>query len=407
MNEQRPSAPVPFVVPLTLMAVSAVSILSTDMYTPSLPHLSGVFETTAETVKLTMSLNVLGFAAALLVFGPLSDRFGRRPILLGGLAGFIVFTLGCAAAQSIGALITARTLQGVMASVEAVIALAVIRDLYDEAGSVRILAVYGMVISLAPAVGPVIGGYVHVVLGWRANFVLLAVLGLAVTAMVWRYLSESGAPDRGALGPGRVVGDYLRLFANRRFFASAVVCGASLGGIYAFVTAAPFVFIDRLGVATQHFGFYQAAIVAAYFLGSLAANRLAARFAIAPILKAGLWTSGAGGAASIAVLALGLESPVAITAAMALFALGLGPVFATAPVWSLHAAGGSTGVAAALLSAVEMGGGAIGAFAVGIFDDGTAWPMAMTVAAGAAVAMVAYRFAAAAGPTPRTGGVAT
>ena len=90
MNEQRSRAPVPFVVPLTLMAVSAVSILSTDMYTPSLPHLPGVFETTAETVKLTMSLNVLGFAAALLVFGPLSDRFGRRPILLGGLAGFIV-----------------------------------------------------------------------------------------------------------------------------------------------------------------------------------------------------------------------------------------------------------------------------------------------------------------------------
>lgn len=407
MIEERSPTPVPFVVPLTLMAVSAVSILSTDMYAPSLPHLSGVFATTPETVKLTMSLNVLGFAVALLVFGPLSDRFGRRPVLLGGLAGFIVFTLGCAAAQSIGALIAARTLQGVMASVEAVIALAVIRDLYDEAGSVRILAVYGMVISLAPAVGPVIGGYVHVGFGWRANFALLAVLGLAAAAMVWRCLSESSAPDRAALNPGRVVGDYLRLFANRRFFASAVVCGASLGGIFAFVTAAPFVFIDRLGVATQHFGFYQAAIVAAYFLGSLAANRLAAHYTIAPILKAGIWISASGGAASIAVLASGLESPVTITAAMALFAFGLGPIFATAPVWSLHAARGSTGVAAALLSAVEMGGGAIGAFAVGIFDDGTAWPMAITITAGTAVAMVAYKLAATAGPTPKAGEVAT
>jgi DHA1 family bicyclomycin/chloramphenicol resistance-like MFS transporter len=407
MTEGRSGAPVPLVVPLTLMIVSAVSILSTDMYTPSLPHLSDVFATTPETVKLTMSLNVLGFAVALLVFGPLSDRFGRRPVLLGGLVGFIVCTLGCAAAQSIGALIAARTLQGVMASVEAVIALAVIRDLYDEAGSVRILAVYGMVIALAPAAGPVIGGYVHVGFGWRANFALLAVFGLAVTTMVWRCLPESSAPDCTALRPGRVVGDYLRLFANRRYFASAVVCGASLGGIYAFVTAAPFVFIDRLGVATQHFGFYQAAIVAAYFLGSLAANRLATRFAIAPILRAGLWISAAGGAASIAVLALGLESPVAITAAMALFAFGLGPVFATAPVWSLHAARASTGVAAALLSAVEMGGGAIGAFAVGIFHDGTAWPMAITVAAGSVVAMVAYKLAATAGPAPRSGEMAT
>jgi len=155
--------------------------LSTDLYTPSLPSLPEVFGTTAPTVQLTMSVNLAAFALAQLFHGPLADRFGRRPVLLTGMILFAATAVMAASAWSIGALILARALMGMAAAVEAVIALAVILDLYDEAGAVRVLAFYSMVIAIAPAVAPLVGGYVHVWLGWRANFWLLAALILAVT----------------------------------------------------------------------------------------------------------------------------------------------------------------------------------------------------------------------------------
>jgi DHA1 family bicyclomycin/chloramphenicol resistance-like MFS transporter len=142
---------VPILIPALLISASFVSILSTDLYTPSLPHLQGVFDTDAEQVQLTMSLNLLGFALAQLLYGPLSDRIGRRPVLLGGMLGFAVASLGCALAGSIEALILARVLQGMTACAEAVIGYAVIREIYDEAGAVRVLGAYGMGIAFAAA----------------------------------------------------------------------------------------------------------------------------------------------------------------------------------------------------------------------------------------------------------------
>jgi DHA1 family bicyclomycin/chloramphenicol resistance-like MFS transporter len=188
---------VPVIVPALLIAASSVSMLSTDMYAPSLPHLASILATDPAMVQLTMTLNVAGFALAQLVLGPLSDARGRRPVMLVGMAAFALVTLACGFAGSIETLIGARALQGVAASVEAVIALAIIRDLYDEAAAVRLLTIYGMVTPTAPAVGPLLGGHVHVHLGWRANFFILAALITTVALAMWRRLPETlppGAP---------------------------------------------------------------------------------------------------------------------------------------------------------------------------------------------------------------------
>ena len=140
--------------PALLVAASSVSILSTDLYTPSLPHLPAYFGTDAETVQQTMMLNLLGYALGQLVHGPLSERFGRRPVMIAGMAAATVFSLACAAAWSIEALIVARAFQGLAMSAEAVIALAVIRDLYEGPSGARILAIFGMALALAPAPRP-------------------------------------------------------------------------------------------------------------------------------------------------------------------------------------------------------------------------------------------------------------
>ena len=380
---------VPVIVPAVLITASSASILSTDLYVPSLPHLPAYFGTDAATVQLTMSLNLLGFSLAQLVHGPLSDRFGRRPLMIAGMAGFIVFSLACALAYSIEALIVARVLQGIATCVESVVVLAVIRDLYDGPSSVRVLGAYGMAVALAPAAGPMIGGFIHVWQGWRANFFVLTALAAVVTALVWRFLPETTVPDRGALNVRRLARGYAALLAPAPFLVYALTMAAVLGVLFAYITAAPFVLIDR-GVPTEQYGFYQAAIVLAYFFGSLAVNRAAGRFGIERLLGFGVSLVALGGVALFAVVAAGGDTPSAITAAMSLCAFGMGLVFATAPVRAFDTAPSARGSAAAMLGTLEMGGGALGAFGVGIFHDGTAWPMAAIVGVGGLLAAALF-----------------
>jgi len=291
-----------------LIATSAASILSTDLYTPSMPHLPDYFGTDAASVQLTLSLNVLGFGLAQVVHGPLSDRFGRRPVLLLGIAAFTVLSLACAGEFSISALIAARLLEGAAAAVEAVVILAIIRDLYDEKQSAKLLAVYGMVVALAPAIGPVIGGHVHIWLGWRANFLLLTGFAAIVLVLLWRFLPESTVPDRTALQPRVLARGYWTLVRSRTFLAYTLVLGFLLGALFAFITAGPFIMIDRLGVATEDFGYYQAVIVLAFFLGSLGAARAVDRAGLEPTFRLGLGICALGGVAFIAVLGAALKS---------------------------------------------------------------------------------------------------
>lgn len=365
-------------IPTLLIMASAVSILSTDLYTPSLPHLQAVFHTNAGRVQLTITLNLVAYALAQLFYGPLSDRIGRRPVLLAGMAGFALASAGCAAANSIDTFILARVLQGLTACAEAVVAYAVIRELYDQAGAVRILAAYGMAIALAPAIGPIVGGYMHVWFGWRSNFVLLTGLIILVTLLIWRYLPETlQQPDRGALRARRLLGGYLALLLDGPFMTYTLIMSLVLGGLFATLAAFPFLFIERLAVPTEQYGYYYAAIVSAFFLGSLAANRMAGRMGSDPLLAAGLVLCAVGGVTILVLVAAGLETPVTITATQCFFGLGLGLVFAAAPVRAFDVCRTGHGYAAAMLGALPMAAGGLGTFCIALSHDGSAWPIAI------------------------------
>jgi len=384
-------ARVPLIIPALLISASTVSILSTDLYTPSLPHLQRYFGTDAASVQLTMSLNLLGYALGQLILGPVSDRFGRRPVLLWGMAAFAVTSLACAAAGSIDALILARTLQGVAACVEAVVALAIIRDVYDEENSLRILGIYGMVIALAPAVGPIIGGQVHVWFGWQGNFLLLTALVAVVTALIGRHLPETlHERHADALHPGPLLRGYLVLLRSRVFMVYIVASGLTIAALFAYVTGAPFLFIERMGVATNHYGYYYAVPVFAYFLGSLAITRYAGSLSPDRWLGIGLALSTLGALIFLALVALGRDTAVSLTAAVSFHTFGLGPVMATSPVRALWVAPGRRGPASAMLGSAEVGGGAVGAFAVGLLHDGSAWPVALTLTGAASLALLIF-----------------
>ena len=385
----RGATPSP-IIPALLVAASSVSILSTDLYTPSLPHLPAYFGTDAETVQQTMMINLLGYAVGQLVHGPLSERFGRRPVMIAGMAAATVFSLACAMAWSIEALIVARAFQGLTMCAEAVIALAVIRDLYDGPSGARILALFGMALAVAPAAGPIIGGFVHVWAGWRANFYLIAALALLVTLLVWRLLPETATPDRAALKPRRLLGDYLALLTHLGYMRYALATGAVMGALFVFVTQGPFLYIDRLGVATQHYGFYAATVVAAFFFGSLFANRYVRAIGVERLLQFSVVLILVAGVMLPATLAVGWEATAPITAAISIYAFALGLFFASAPMRALEEAPVGGGTAAALLGALEMAGGAAAVQVASSFHDGTAWPMAATFAGSAILTGLLY-----------------
>ena len=380
-----------WLVPAVLVACTSVSILSTDLYTPSLPHLPRLLGSDAETVQLTMSLNLAAYAAAQLLHGPLADRFGRRRLLLAGFLCFVVASLGCALAQSIGGLLAGRIAQGLFSSVPSVVVILMIRELYDRTRSVRIMGYYGMAVGLAPAMGPLIGGYIYVYAGWRMNFFVLAGFALLVLLLVARFLPETGTRDAAALRPGRILAGYGRLLRRSAYLRYLVPLSLVFGAFFAFVTAGPFVLINRLGVATEDYGLYYGILVLAFMAGSLAANRLVRRWAPERLVQGGVAIALVAGLSLLAPLLAGRESFFGIVFAMALLSFGIGLLLASGPICLLDAAGDAPqGPAAALVGSLQLTAASLAGLLVGTFHDGTPLPLAFTIAGFAVIAALGY-----------------
>jgi len=359
-----------------LVLASSTSIMSTDMYAPSLPDLTDVFETTPAMVKLTISLNMMAFGLAQFFYGPISDRFGRKPIMLASLTAVIVLCYACTLATTIEQLIVLRVLLGLAAAAEAVLGLAIIKDLYSESQQVKVLATLNMVVAIAPAVAPILGGYLHVHYGWTMNFYVLSVMAVVSLIATYLYLPESHDPDPTALEPKRVIGGYTRLFYIPEFLVHTALCGFSLGLIYVFVTGAPFVIIELLKVPEDRYGWYQAMIVVPFFVGSLLATRLVDRINTQSILNIGAGTILLGSVLLTIIILFTDITPLTISGCYAVMAFGMAGIFAVGPSRALRPVTSQTGSASAMLAGAEQTMAATAAVAVSLFHDGTARPMA-------------------------------
>jgi len=375
-TEQNSAPSIGLVVSILVLA-SSVSIMSTDMYTPSLPDLADEFETTPTRVKLTISLNLLAFGIAQLIHGPLSDRFGRRPVLLSSLMAVVVGCVLCVVAQTINQLIAARVFLGLVAAAEAVIGLAIIKDLYTEKQQVKALAFLGMVIAIVPALAPILGGYLHVAFGWESNFLVIAFMALLAAIVVYQYLPESTEPDPHGIRVGRVLRAYAQLLHNAEFVSHTLLLGVGLGLVFVFVTAAPFVLITHFGISVQHFGYYQAGIVVGFFIGSMLASQLADRWPAGRLLGNGMVFILAGSLILVYLIVRDQLTATYLVVAYSLMTFGMGPMFAVAPSRALRSIKSRAGSASALLSGMEQSIAALSGVAVSILHDGTAMPMAI------------------------------
>ena len=373
-----------------LILTSTLMTMANDLYAPSLPHMPEYFNTTADKVKLTISFWALAYGSLLLIYGPLSERFGRRPILVGAMVIFTGCSFYCSVATSIEQLIAARALQGAAAGAEGVLVLSIIRDCFDEQGQVRAFSVYRGVCAIPPIITPVIGAYVFLWFGWQANFVLLAVSAALVTMLLWKFLTESGNPDINAVSSGKIVSDYLQLLSSVRFISFAVIMASAIAFLIVFSTTVPFIVVNILGFTTQTFAYLQAAMMIVFVLGSLSANRLAGRLTTSRILLLGIGVVAVGSVLLFAIVQGDKLTLATLAVPLALISFGNGPVLTTAPILAMNATGSATGASAAMLLTFTSVLGSSTAVIEGALNDGTARALTVVMVSVTLCALLAF-----------------
>lgn len=362
-------------------ACLALQPLSTDVYLASLPHLVDYFDVSRAAVQQTLSLFVIGFAAAQLVVGPLSDRYGRRPVLLGGLALYVMASIICAVAGSIVVLIAGRVLQAIGCCASVVIARAVVSDTYAQEDGARILARASSFMALVPLLGPIAGSWLQVTFGWRASFVLFTVVGLTVTVLAWRRLHETHPHrDDNALQGGVLIRAHQHILRAPAFWAYTLPGALSYASLFVFISGSSFALIDVLDMPTQYFGYAWALSVSGYLVGTMICRRLLGAWGIARTITLGTTVAAVAGVLFALAIWGGLWHWAVVVAGQFFVMFAHGINFPCAQAGAVAPFSRNAGTAAGLLGAVTM----LVAFAVGTWigssREGALYPMAFAAA---------------------------
>ena len=383
-----------------LAALVSLGPLSTDLYLPALPAIAAAFATDAAGVQWTLSGYLLGFAPAQLLYGPFADRFGRRPAVAVGLAIYLLATAACALAPTLAALTAARVVQAVGSCGGPVVARAVVRDTTDPPRAAAVSATIAGLMALAPAIGPVVGGLVVDVAGWRAAFWLLALAALAVGLAAAVLLPETiPALDRTALDPARLLSVYGQLLRHRGFLAYALVSAFTYTGLFCFISGSSHVAQTGLGLGPRGYGFLFAAAVCGYIVGSAIARRLSPRLGVDRTLRIGVGFCVVFGWSGPLALALFGSTIATVTAPMVLYMAAFALAQANAQSGAVAPFPDMAGRASALVGFLQWGIAAFGGLAVALVLDSQGWAMAVGIAVSASLAALAWFWLA-----PRSGG---
>ncbi|WP_372018090.1 multidrug effflux MFS transporter [Tistrella mobilis] len=356
-----------------LAGLAALGTLSTNIILPAFPSMAAALDVPARDLGLTLTSFFLAFAVGQLVVGPASDRFGRRPLVLGGLMLFVIGSAICWAAPDFGTLITGRVVQAAGVCAASVLSRAIARDLYDGEALARALALTMVAMAAAPGFSPLLGSALDTAFGWRAAFVLVGVAGILLAIAHLTVVGETHPADRRRpAGIGGIARAYVELARDRRFILPASAVSLVLGGLYAFFGATPAILMTGMGFTSLELGLFFAATVFVVFGAGFAAPRLAHAFGAGRVARAGTLLALAGGVA----LAAGGSTPgIAIfTAALSVFLFGMGLVNPLGTAITLQPFGSRAGLASALLGFLQMAMAALATLLV------TALPLPQTLA---------------------------
>jgi len=386
---------------VTLTSLVAMGPLSTDFYLPALPSIARYFNVAEAHAQATLSAFLIGFAAAILVYGPLSDRFGRRPVLAGGIVIFTLASLGCMLSDSIGMLVLFRFLQALGACAGPVISRAMVRDLVGANGAARVFSYLSAAVALAPAIAPIIGGFLTDAFGWRACFAALTLYGVLGLVAVFTVLRETNTQrDMSAANPLAWFRIYGALVKHRGYFGYVLAATFGYSGIFCFISGSSFVFIDVLQVPARYFGFCFGVFVIGYIIGATSGGKLSKRLSASQLVGLGSLIALLSALALVAINLIAPASVWTVLAPLLPYMIGVGMTLPAAQAGAIGPFPRSAGAASALLGFVQMAvAAAIGAV-LGVIGSPSPMPMTLMIA-GTGVAQIAcYWFVIRKAPVP-------
>ncbi len=385
---------------LLLGALTALGPMSMDIYLVSVPSMTEAFHTDVAQVQLTLSLYMAGFAVGQIFYGPISDRFGRRPALLLGLAVHVASSLVCVLATSIDLFIAARLFQAIGVCGGMVVARAVVRDLHTRERAARLLSYMAVVGGVAPIVAPIIGSYLHVHFGWRASFIFVTGYGVLALFMVLFLFGETSRHcDPRALDPRRMATNFRILLGHRAFIGYALTVACMVGGLFAFISGASLVFLRVLGFEERYFGILFGLVMLGNISGAAIGGRLVMRYGLDGLLRRGVILAAIAGIGMAALAWADVRHVAAVIAPMFLFMLALALVLPQAMAGALSPFPQIAGNASALLGMLQFGFSSIVGVWVGELFDGTARPMAAVIGAMTVLAWLSFTFVVRPGKT--------
>ncbi|MBE96275.1 multidrug effflux MFS transporter [Marinobacter sp.] len=376
---------------ILLAAAVALGPLAIDMYLPALPAMGEALSADTGQVQLTLSIYMVGFALAQLICGPLADRFGRKPIMIGGFLLFAIASVVCALATNIETLILCRFLQALGGSAGPVLGRAAVRDIYSPRDAARIMAILASIMALAPAVAPTLGGFMVVSLGWSSIFLALGGYALIMAVVVAVGIPEPMRPEnRQSLRIGSLWKNYRAIASDISFLGYTLTNSLTFAGLFAFLSGSSFVLIDFLGVEPQYFGLFFACIVTGYIGGNLTAVGLGRSLTPDQILIRGLIVAVAGGSLMAALATAHIYNVWAVILPQSLLMVGVGMVLPQTMAGALANFPSMAGSASALFGFTQMVVAATVGALVGHFHNGTSLVMAGIIATCAIGALGSY-----------------
>lgn len=365
-----------------LAMLTALGPLSTDFYLPSLPDIARVMQSDVAGAQATLSAFLFGFAGGQILWGPLSDRLGRRPILLFGLGLFILATLACAFAPSIGWLTAARAVQALGASGPIVLGRAMVRDLYEGPRAGRELARMGMIMGLVPAIAPVLGGLLQDLYGWRSTFFASLVFATLLLLVILLLMPETlRARSAQPLSLPSIVRGYGVLLRNRAFRVYVALTALAYAGLFAFISGSSFVLIGLYGLSPVRYGLSFGFGVLGFILGTIIAQRLVGRRGMDGVIGLGVACLAGGGLAMLFCVATGLGGPLGVVLPMALYACGVGLTMPQAQASAMMPFPDRAGAASSFNGLCQMLLSACVGLLVGQLLRGGALPLPLTMSA--------------------------
>jgi len=372
-----------------LVGITAIGPLSMQIFLPALPAIQSYYGVDPAAAQLTLSLSMAAIAVATLAYGPISDRFGRRPVLFAGLILFLVGSAACAVAPTILWLIVGRVVQAAGATCGMVLARAIVRDVYAAEKVPSVLAYLTMAMVVAPMMAPVAGGILTDAFGWQSNFVAVGLIGIVILWAVCNRLEETNTTTPTHRGLAGMIEGSRLLLRSPRFNGFAFQGAFALSVFFVFASAAPYVMVDVLGRPASEYGFYFVLVSLGFMAGNFAAGKISGTVGSDRMVIAGSLLSLAGAIVGFVLIAIGVWTPWALFGPATLVSFGSGLSLPNAQAGALGVRPKSAGTASGLSGFLQMTIAAVFAQIVGVLQNDTPYPMVILMVIAASLSVVA------------------